>query len=146
MKHLLLIAAAAVFAIPPPATAADPTTIVIDGKPREVLVLDDEPGSILIATATGIQRLYSHQYSVPPTTAPPAPTALPELTADQYVVAALEIAAREQQRRTMERVAAQERESTVVARQIRQELRDLRMLLILQEASRRGLSLAVAEY
>lgn len=135
MKAILILA----LTIAALAPAAEPSTVTFDGKTQQVLIVEQSADGILVATSTGTRKLKVGEYAVH------APSAPVTVASPNYAAVAQELAARERARRDAERVAAERRAAAEEIRAICEEMRDIRTWLILEEARKRGINIAIYE-
>ena len=140
MKTILILALICATFAP----AAEPSTVTFDGKTQQVLIVENQPDGILVATSTGTRKLKAGEYVVHRTITSPSPPRINAVVQQhEYNLAMEELAARERERRAAERAAAAQRQMAEEARAIAEELHDIRTWMILEEARKRGINIAI---
>lgn len=131
MKTILILALICATFAP----AAEPVTVIFDGKPQQVLIVENQPDGILVATSKGERKLKTGDYIL--TQALPAPrTPTPRVPAPRQPVPRVPAP-----RTPAPRVPAPRIHEDVAG--IRDELAEIRKWMILEEARKRGINIAI---
>lgn len=133
MKTIIILALT-LATIAPAAHADEPVTVIFDGKPQEVLITARHHDGIVVATSTGERKLKDGEYLVQALPAPRTPT--PRTPAPRQPTPRVPAP-----RTPAPRVPAPRMDEDLA--DIRQDLHDIRTWMILEEARKRGISIAI---